>query len=218
MLVILLVLLSLMEKSTLTSRAQGTTYTDPFAYCRAVGTIDAPDARYAGPKVPDAIARGLRAATGAAPNTPLDRFVAGSSWRCMGGKVYACTVGANLPCQEQANTSQSPTPAMTSYCQTNPNGDIPAFVTGRATVYAWSCQNGVATPGQQVWRVDARGFIANIWYEIIPRGAAGQQTMPATGGMSVFGDWALVLVALGAGAAPLGLLVRRRSVLDEANA
>ncbi len=27
------------------------TYSDPFAYCAAVGTIDAPDARYTGPKI-----------------------------------------------------------------------------------------------------------------------------------------------------------------------
>jgi hypothetical protein len=28
-------------------------FSDPFAYCAAVGTIDAPDARYTGPRVPD---------------------------------------------------------------------------------------------------------------------------------------------------------------------
>src|SRR3712207_4805426 len=143
MFVILLVLVSLTQQRTATSSAQGTTYTDPFAYCAAVGTVDAPDARYVGVKVPEAIARGLRTATQAAPDAPLDPFVAGSSWRCMDGKVYACTVGANLPCQEQANTSHTATEAMTNYCQANVDaGAIPAFVTGRATVYEWSCKNG----------------------------------------------------------------------------
>ena len=28
-------------------------FKDPVAYCRAVGTIDKPDARYQGPKLPD---------------------------------------------------------------------------------------------------------------------------------------------------------------------
>jgi hypothetical protein len=34
------------------------TFTDPFAYCAAVGTVDAPDSRYTGPKVPEAVAQG----------------------------------------------------------------------------------------------------------------------------------------------------------------
>ena len=35
---------------------QARTYTDPFSYCGAVGTIDTPDQRYAGAAVPPAIA------------------------------------------------------------------------------------------------------------------------------------------------------------------
>lgn len=218
MLVMLLVLVSLAGRFTPTSTAQGTTYTDPFAYCAAVGTIDAPDARYVGPKVPEAIARGLQAATQAAPDAPLDRFITGNSWRCMDGKVYACTVGANLPCEEKVDTSQIPTPAMTNFCQTNPNGNIPAFVTGRATVYAWECRNGVATPGRQGWQMDARGFIANIWYAMSPQGATGPQTLPATGGASLFTDSTTMLVVLGVGAALLGLMIRRRLHRGSANA
>ena len=208
-LIMLLVLLSLAEQGTPRSRAQGTTYTDPFAYCAAVGTVDAPDARYVGPPVPDAIARGLRAVTGAAPDTPLDRFANGSFWRCMEGQVYACWVGANLPCWDKANTSQTPTVDMTNYCQANANADVlPGFVTHSSTVYEWSYQNGVATPGRQHTQVDARGFPANIWYALSPQGAAGLQTMPTTGGASVLAARTTVLVALGAGAVLLGLVLR----------
>ena len=32
------------------------TYTDSFAYCKAVGNINSPDSRYVGPKVPEVIA------------------------------------------------------------------------------------------------------------------------------------------------------------------
>jgi hypothetical protein len=211
MLVILLILVSLTDRLSLTSAAQGTTYSDPFAYCAAVGTIDAPDARYSGPSVPDEVARGLRTATQAPPDAPLDQFRSGSFWRCMDGKVYACTVGANLPCQEQANTSQAPTAAMTNYCRTNPNGDIPAFVTGRATIYAWSCANGVATSGRQVAQVDDRGFLANIWYAISTQGAPETQILPGTGGASTFGGRILILLVLGVMAALLGVVARRRA-------
>jgi len=69
-------------------------YSDPFAYCAAIGTIDEPDARYVGPKVPEVIAKGLM--KGASPDAPLDLFIQNSFWRCMDGKVYGCFVGANL--------------------------------------------------------------------------------------------------------------------------
>jgi len=210
MLVILLVLLSLAEKNTPATSAQGTTYTDPFAYCAAVGTIDAPDARYLGPNVPDAVVRGLEAELGSSPGTP-----AGISWRCMDGQVYACTVGANLPCTEKANTSQTPTADMTTYCQSNADAPlIPAFVTGRATIYEWRCVNGAATPGRQSWQVDARGFIANIWYAISAEGTGAAQTMPAAGETPAFGGSRAVLVVLIAMAALLGLVVRRRAIVD----
>ena len=105
---------------------------------------------------------------------------------------------------------------MTNYCQANANA-IPAFVTGRATVYEWSCQNGVATPGRQVMQVDARGFLANIWYAISPQGVTGAQMLPRTGGTGIFGARTGELVVLGAIVALLGLLVRRRSIIDEAD-
>ena len=54
------------------------TYRDPFAYCAAVGTVDAPDRRHTGPALPPTIARGLQKATplrptrcgAGAPRTP----------------------------------------------------------------------------------------------------------------------------------------------------
>ena len=212
-LITLLVLVSLAHRLTPTSTAQGTTYTDPFAYCAAVGTIDAPDAHYVGPNVPDAIVRGLEAALQSPPGPP-----AGISWRCMEGQVYACTVGANLPCTAKANTNQTPTADMTTYCQTNANAPlIPAFVTGPATVYEWSCVNGVATSGRQGWQVDAQGFIANIWYAISSQGTGGPQTMPAAGGAPLFAQSTTLLVVLAAGAVLLGLVLRRRLHRGSAN-
>ncbi len=219
MLVVLLVMVMLAEKNAMTSKAQGSTYTDPFAYCAAVGTIDAPDARYTGPQVPDAVVQGLEAALQRPADTAPGELRTGSSWRCMDGNVYACWVGANLPCQEKANTSQTPTADMTNYCQANPNADgIPGYVTSSATVYTWSCKNGVATPGRQFWQVDVRGFIANIWYALSPQAAAGLQTLPTTGGASGFAASTTLLVVLGTGAVLLGLVFRRRLHYSSANA
>jgi hypothetical protein len=142
-------------------------FEDPFAYCAAVGTVDAPDARYAGPTMPDTVAKGLRAALGMPESAPLEFFRHHSIWRCMAGKVYTCTFGANLPCGEKADTSRSPTPAMTTFCRENPgSAAIPMVVTGHATVYAWRCAGGAPAIERQFTTPDAQGFLAIIWHEI----------------------------------------------------
>lgn len=144
-------------------------YNDPFAYCAAVGTIDAPDARYTGPPVPDVIAEGLKKAFNAPTDAPLEFFTNGTFWRCMNGKVYACTVGANLPCQAKADASRNPTQAQQDFCRENPTADfIPAVVTGRETIYEWRCNDGVPEIVRELTRPDERGFLSNIWYEISP--------------------------------------------------
>ncbi|MDF2627938.1 MAG: hypothetical protein K0R39_1769 [Symbiobacteriaceae bacterium] len=153
----------------LTTVAGPATYTDPFAYCAAVGTIDAPDARWVGDKVPVVIARALRRAFTGSAEGELKMFQRGSFWRCMGGKVYACTVGANLPCQSKANLSRTPTPAMVQHCQSNPDADfIPMYVRDRASIYDWACRAGQPVITQQITKPDAQGFLSNIWYEIKP--------------------------------------------------
>lgn len=148
------------------------TFTDPFAYCAAVGTIDTPDDRYQGPKVPLAVAQGLRRAFGLPATAPIEPFMRGTYFRCMDGKVYACNVGANLPCLEKADVSRTPSAGMSRYCEANPNVEfIPAYVTGRATVFAWRCSQGKAQVVRQVAKPDARGFLANFWHLIDPSAA-----------------------------------------------
>ncbi len=153
-----------------TPAAQAASFTDPFAYCAAVGTINAPDARYKGPKVPDEIIGGFKKAAGLESSTePTDMFKQATIWRCMGGKVYACNFGANLRCDSQADTNKTPTQAMTEFCTANPSSDfIPMSVTGHATVYMWRCSQGKPDPQKQIVSVDAQGYLANIWYPIEP--------------------------------------------------
>ncbi len=148
---------------------QASTFADPFAYCAAVGTSDTPGQNYTGPKMPQTVAEALKKASGAAPDAPLDIFLKGSFWRCMNGKVYACFVGANLPCDSKANTDKTPTAAETDFCKANPTSDfIPAAVTGHDTIYDWRCNNGVPEIAKQVFQVDERGYISEIWYPISP--------------------------------------------------
>ena len=145
------------------------TYSDPFAYCAAVGTMDVPDARYSGPELPEAIIVGVKKALGMPNDVPAEVLQQGTFWRCMNGQVYACFVGANLPCQAQANTDRTPTDAEKEFCQQDPNADvIPMVVTGHESVYEWRCSNGQPEIVRQFAQPDERGFLSHIWYQISP--------------------------------------------------
>jgi hypothetical protein len=88
-----------------------------------------------------------------------------SYYRCAGGGVMLCTVGANLPCGK-ANTSKV-LPAATQWCATHENSDfIPMVVTGHDTLYSWRCASGTATPGDPIGKIDSRGFFEEYWKSV----------------------------------------------------
>jgi putative hemolysin len=156
------------------------TFTDPFAYCAAVGTIDAPDARYTGEQPPPAVVAGIRAAFDAPADTPADFYQNGTFWRCADGQVKACFVGANLPCDAKADLSETPNEGTVAFCKENPSAEVvPAAAAGRATVFTWSCADGVPVKGEQVAQADAQGFIADFWYVIEPPAAEAAVAAPA---------------------------------------
>jgi putative hemolysin len=143
-------------------------YDDPFAYCAAVGTVDAPDARYNGPATPDSVIEGLIEQGVVSADAPAEYLTEATVWRCMDGQVWACTIGANLPCHEKADMSEDPTEAMKEFCEANPTADgIPAAVTGRATVYQWTCKAGEPEVVRQVFHADPQGYLAEFWYELV---------------------------------------------------
>ncbi|GAB4528140.1 MAG: hypothetical protein Kow0063_04060 [Anaerolineae bacterium] len=148
------------------ARPGQSSYDDPFAYCAAVGTIDTPDERYAGPEMPDSIIQGMVRQGIVSADAPPE-FQQNAVWRCMNSSVWVCHFGANLPCQEKADTSQVPTSEMEDYCKANPTADaIPAAVTGRATVYEWRCQDGKPEVVRQLFESDPQGYLADFWYEL----------------------------------------------------
>jgi Tol biopolymer transport system component len=157
------------------------TYSDPFAYCAAVGTIDTPDARYTGPQISDEIINGYKIAAGLQASTePMEMFRETTIWRCMDSQVYACNFGANLPCDSKANTDKTPSQAMEDFCKANQDSDfIPMSVTGHDTIYSWHCVKGTPEVLEQIANVDAAGYLANIWYPI-SRNAGNQPETNAT--------------------------------------
>jgi len=158
------------------------TFDDPFLYCAAVGTVDTPDARYMGPQIPDEIINGFKIAAGLEASTePMEMFKQTTIWRCMEGQVYACNFGANLPCDSKADTDKTPSQAMDDYCTANPGSDfIPMSVTGHSTIYSWHCVKDTPEILDQIEKVDAAGYLAQIWYPIERNPTPKPETSPAS--------------------------------------
>ena len=147
------------------------TYDDAFAYCASAGTVgevapfgEIKDRRYTGPPVPEAVISFFIEKFQLGDYWRSDSFY---TWRCFEGKVWACWWGANLPCG-QADIRTEPSPGMVESCREHPDQPLSAADTGHSTIYAWECRDGVAVIERQVFQVDARGFVADFWYEISP--------------------------------------------------
>ena len=158
------------ESIRLAPASTSTTIADPFAYCAAVGQIDAPDARYTGPQMSDALFKAYLKAAGLDQNRDYpDAFKKMTIWRCMGGKLYACNFGANIPCDSKADTNKIPTQAMNDYCKQSPDSEfIPASVTGHTTIYSWHCDKNAPAILNQLGSVDAAGYQSYFWQVVEP--------------------------------------------------
>jgi len=145
-------------------------FSDPFAYCDAVGQIDAPDARYTGPRMSDALYNDYLQAAGLdASNNDPETFKQMTVWRCMNHQVYACNFGANIPCDSKANADKTPTQAMIDYCQSNQGSDfIPMAVTGHEVIYSWHCVKDRPEILSQIDTVDAAGYQSGFWQRVEP--------------------------------------------------
>jgi hypothetical protein len=135
---------------------------DPFAYCSAVGDIDAP-AGGASP-IPAALIPYLASALGLPPHSAVtpDSYY----WRCMSGAVYVCATGANIPCDVKADRAKH-NAGSKNYCRENRDAAfVPAYATGHATLYEWRCSGGRAVRGKRMATLDARGYRSDFWHRV----------------------------------------------------
>jgi hypothetical protein len=92
----------------------------------------------------------------------------GAYVRCVGAKVMACAVGANLVCDKADQRRELP--GATAWCNDNPRSDsVPMVATGHATIYEWSCKRRRAVAGKVVVTVDPQGYIAENWKDVAPQ-------------------------------------------------
>ncbi len=150
--------------------AQATTYRDAAEYCRAVGTVDYPEAPYVGEAVPRWILAAVRARPipDISPSQDVEEI---TSWRCMNARVLACVdpYGMAHLC-DQYEAATRPNELMIEFCsqpQTR-NTNIPMAV-WRLSVHSWRCVSGRPTierrgPAEGV--LDDRLFVREGWFEV----------------------------------------------------
>ena len=135
--------------------------------CREAGNDDT--LRDYTPALRDETVRAFKTVFPDATDAPADDALQSQAiFRCMGGKVLVCFVGANLPCARM-NASRDNTGA-DAFCKDNPNQDfVPAFATGHDAVYSYRCRNGKAEVTGSSWELDERGFARTLWTELPDR-------------------------------------------------
>ena len=148
--------------------AQGQSFNDPAAYCRAVGTIEVPDARYDGRQLPDWMLAAFFSRREISAFRDGSQPFYGIEWRCVDGQVLACR-NAQTPSCMRAGTDRTPSPAMREFCQNPQNGAavIPRVVTGTARMlaYDWVCRGTEPTIAKTT-PLDAQGFVAADWKRV----------------------------------------------------
>jgi len=150
--------------------AQTPSFTDPQAYCRAVGTIDAPDRRFTGAGVPDWIRAAFFTPEQIAAINAGRQPDYGVAWRCVGGEVLACQNAQTPSCMKPDN-DRTPTSAMREFCSRDSSSPvIPRVVTGTARMlaYDWVCRGPEPSIAKET-PLDAQGFVAADWQRVSPK-------------------------------------------------
>ncbi len=143
---------------------------EPFAYCAQAGDTGVIPEFRTGGSFPESLFEPMVKQGLISADLPRDVRKA-TNWRCMGGQVWVCPVGANIPCGEKADLSREPAEALVNFCESNPGAPVvPAYVTGRATVYSWKCVESLPSIDRQVFSADAAGYLANFWYLLMRPG------------------------------------------------
>lgn len=144
----------------------GITYEDPWQYCLAAVTVNAPGEEYTGSPSPEAIRESVfRMLMIAEADRPSHNVI----WRCLDGQVMGCDATASQDCLTSYSLDQTPSSAAVEECA-KPDMEgivLPAAVAGRETPYEWSCVNGEPTITGQGISIDEQGFNLLIWFPVM---------------------------------------------------
>jgi uncharacterized protein YecT (DUF1311 family) len=118
------------------------------------------------PSLHDAALKAFKEFFPDAAEKPADDMLATQAkFRCMGGRIYTCFIGANLPCSKM-NTDEK-NPGAEAFCKDNPAADsVPMVATGHDTLYSYRCKDGHAEVAGKLYQTDQRGFAESLWKPI----------------------------------------------------
>lgn len=85
-----------------------------------------------------------------------------NAWRCMGGRVLVCNIGADGYACQKLNPNPIPSKPVRDYCAANPGSDfVPMVVIGNSA-RTWRCAGRMPRP-LQTQALDQRNFIRKSW-------------------------------------------------------
>jgi hypothetical protein len=124
------------------------------------------------PSLHDAALKAFKKFFPDAARKPTDEMLAGQAkFRCMGGRIHACFIGANLPCSKM-NTDKVNTGA-DAFCKDNPAAEsVPMVATGHDTIYSYRCKDGHAEVARTLYQTDQRGFAQSLWTPVATEASA----------------------------------------------
>jgi hypothetical protein len=148
------------DKEPVPASSGSTTYRDPFEFCKAAANVDPTgpdgamnDARYVGPTIPSAVSKAFDS----------DNV----TWRCMGGQVYGCYLGASgRACQRWTTAKPSPTRSVRDWCGRHPGAAVPNAAND--TPWDWVCRGTAPVIDSSVKQpqLDQRGYFIEAWKRI----------------------------------------------------
>lgn len=137
------------------------TFDDPALFCAANPNIEGTNASYVGMALPSWIAGAVVGMTGAVGTTQRDAY----NWRCMDGRVLACSSSADGAACTRPSQALEPTAAILNHCRDNRNGTVPPAVAGN-TVPIWTCRSGEPIISGYRSGVDPSGYFAENWVDV----------------------------------------------------
>lgn len=142
------------------------------AACRAAGNDDT--VRDYRPALHDGAIRAFRKLFPEARDVPSDQMLASEAkFRCMNGTIYACFIGANLPCSKINTDTRNP--GADAFCKDNPGADsVPMAASGHDTLYSYRCRKGHAETVGKLFDLDRRGFAKSLWAPIAAAPASAE--------------------------------------------
>lgn len=135
------------------------TYSDPAAYCSANPGSEGIGPSYVGQPMPGWISAAI------APTSAAGAQSQAYSWRCMSGRVLACSSTADRSECSKPVDDRTPTEEMSAFCKGKRRGAIAVEITGNA-IPIWACsRNGPVITGYRT-DIDQAGYLKGPWQDV----------------------------------------------------